>query len=99
MVTGNRTQMFKKALQNANAVEAAAIPVEKIRGPILLESFKQDQIWPSTLMASQLIDRLDKRDFRYYYKHHAYNTSHSNWSFEPCWTNILAFLRKRPAVA
>lgn len=99
MITGKRTRMFEEALRNADAVEAAAIPVEKTQGPILLESFTQDQIWPSTLMASQLVGLLNTSGFRYYYKHTAYNTTHSNWSFEPCWTNILAFLRGYHAVA
>jgi pimeloyl-ACP methyl ester carboxylesterase len=98
MLTGRRTLMFEEALRNTAAVEAAAIPVEKTRGPILLESFTQDQIWPSTLMASQLANRLDKRGFGYSCKHTAHNTTHSNWSFEPCWTNILAFLRENRAV-
>jgi uncharacterized protein len=94
MITGKRTRMFEEALRNTDAMKAAAIPVEKTRGSILLESFTQDQIWPSTLMADQLVDRLNISGFRYTYKHNAYNTTHSNWSFEPCWANILAFLRE-----
>jgi pimeloyl-ACP methyl ester carboxylesterase len=94
MITGRRTRMFDEALRNTDAVEAAAIPIEKTQGPILLESFTQDQIWPSTFMAGQLVDRLNISGFRYYCKHAAYNTAHSNWSCEPCWANILAFLRE-----
>jgi uncharacterized protein len=99
MVTGQRTRMFEEALRNTDAVEAAAIPVEKTRGPILLESFTQDQIWPSTHMSSQLEKRLNDNGFRHYYKHTAHNTTHSNWSFELCWTNILTFLKECRAVA
>jgi len=94
MITGKRSRMFEAALRNADAVKAAAIPVEKTHGPVLLESFTQDQIWPSTLMASRLLDRLNSSGFRYYCRHNAYNTTHSNWSFKPCWTNILAFLKE-----
>ena len=94
MITGKRTRMFEEALRNTDALAAAAIPVEKTQGPILLESFIQDQIWPSTLMANQLAGRLKDNGFRFYYKHSAHNTTHSNWSFEPCWTNILTFLRE-----
>ena len=95
MVTGRRTRMFEEALRNAGAVEAAAIPVEKTRGPFLLVSFLQDEIWPSTLMANQLMDRLKNNNFPYFYRHSACNTIHSNWSIEPCWTDILSFLRER----
>jgi uncharacterized protein len=94
MITGKRTRMFAEALRNVHATETAAIPVEKTQGPILLESFTQDQIWPSTLMANQIVGRLKDNGFRYYSKHSAHNTTHSNWSFEPCWTNILAFLKE-----
>ncbi len=93
MVTGRRTRMFEKALLNTEAVEAAAIPVEKIKGPILLESFIQDQIWPSTAMANQIVGRLTEKGFRYFFKHTPHATTHSNWSFGPCWSNILSFLR------
>jgi pimeloyl-ACP methyl ester carboxylesterase len=93
MLTGKRTRMFEKALQNARAVQRAMIPVEKIHGPVLLISFTRDQIWPSTLMSNQLVQRLTNSRFGFYCEHAAYDTTHSNWSFEPCWTNILAFLK------
>lgn len=99
MITGMRTRMFEEALRKSNAVEKAAIPVEKIQGPILLESFTRDQIWPSTFMAGQLVDRLTSSGFRYSFKHNAHDTTHSNWSFAPCWTSILAFLREHNALA
>jgi hypothetical protein len=98
MITGRRTRMFEEALRNPAAVEKAAIPVEKIRGPVLLESFTQDQIWPSTLMANQLETRLNANGFRYYYKHSAHNTTHSDWTFEPCWIEIMTFLGEHHAV-
>ncbi len=94
MLTGQRAKMFEAALRNAPAVGAAAIPAEKVRGPILLISFTQDQIWPSTAMANQLIDRLRRNGFAHPYDHQAYATTHSNWSIEPCRTNILAFLKE-----
>jgi pimeloyl-ACP methyl ester carboxylesterase len=93
MITGQRTRMFEKALQKTKAVEAAAIPVENIQGPILLVSFSRDQVWPSTRMSLQMTRRLRERGFRSPYEHSDYDTTHSNWSFEPCWTKILDFLR------
>ena len=95
MLTGKRTRMFEKALQNARAVQRAGIPVENIHGPVLLISFTRDQVWPSTLMSNQLMQRLTNSRFGFYCEHASYDTTHSNWSFEPCWTNILAFLKGR----
>jgi hypothetical protein len=93
MITGKRTRMFEKALQKKKAVEAAAIRVENIQGPILFVSFSRDQVWPSTWMSSQMMQRLRDRGFRFHYEHSDYDTTHSNWSFEPCWAKILDFLR------
>jgi pimeloyl-ACP methyl ester carboxylesterase len=92
MITGERTRMFEMALRNQRAVEAAGIPVERIQGPILLVSFTRDQVWPSTPMSNQLMRRLREGGFRFRYEHAAYDTTHSNWSIAPCWTNILGFL-------
>ena len=94
MITGNRTRMFEKALRNARAVEAAGIRVEAIQGPILLVSFTRDQVWPSTQMSNQLMQRLGHAGFRFRYEHASYDTTHSNWSIEPCWTRIMAFLAR-----
>jgi hypothetical protein len=50
-------------------VQAAAIPVEKINGPILLLSGEDDQIWPSTFMARQIMKRLDAARFPFRHEH------------------------------
>lgn len=44
------------------AFEAAAIPVEKIRCPLVLISGGDDQIWPSDIFSNQIIDRLKKHN-------------------------------------
>jgi hypothetical protein len=93
MITGKRTRMFEKALQKTQAVDAASIRVENTQGPILFVSFSRDQVWPSTLMSSQLVQRLRDHGFPFQYEHVDYDTTHSNWSIEPCWAKILAFLR------
>jgi len=93
LMSDRRTRMFEKALANARGVEKAAIRVEKARGPILLISFTRDQIWPSTFMSEQLSRRLAAHGFGFQWQHQAYARKHSDWSFEPCWTSILAFLR------
>lgn len=50
----------------------AIIPVEKIGGSILLLSSKDDKLWPSTVMADQVIARLDAAHFKPLHQHIAY---------------------------
>ncbi len=95
MITGKRTRMFEKALQDSRHRQAAAIPVEKTQGHILLASFTRDQVWPSSLMSEQIMQRLRQSGFRFHSEHAAYNAGHSEWSIEPCRTKILTFLRER----
>ena len=38
---------FESSLDDASAAAAAAIPVEKIAGPLMLISGTDDQVWPS----------------------------------------------------
>jgi len=62
---------FKDALAQADpaAVERAAIPVERIRAPILLVSGTDDQIWPSGEFSDAIVARLKKAGFPYEVKH------------------------------
>jgi len=57
---------YADGLKDTQAVDKAVIPVERIAGPVLLVSAGDDQIWPSPLMASQIMQRLAAQ-------HHAYN--------------------------
>jgi len=50
-------------------IEAAAIPVEKIRAPLLLISGEDDQTWPSTPFCRRIMDRLEKNDFPCEHRH------------------------------
>lgn len=52
-------------LRNREAVERAAIPVERINGPVLLISGRDDQLWPSTVLAEMVMDRLRRRGHRF----------------------------------
>jgi hypothetical protein len=49
-------------LRDSNAVERATIPVEKMRGPILLVS---DHMWPSSVLADIAMRRLETRHLKY----------------------------------
>src|SRR5271156_1885847 len=52
--------LFRAGLRNREAVERAAIPVEKIRGPILLISGGDDHLWPAAQMSEAIIARLKR---------------------------------------
>jgi pimeloyl-ACP methyl ester carboxylesterase len=49
--------LFLYDLKVFGDTSSAEIPVENIHGPILLLSGKDDQIWPSSLMAARLMER------------------------------------------
>jgi len=51
---------------------AATIPVERIRGPILLFSGRADNLWPSTDLSERVVARLDEHNFGYAVEHQAY---------------------------
>ena len=55
------------------AMQRAAIPVERIRGSVLLISGKQDGVWHSTEMADAVVNRLRRNHFAYPYAHLAYD--------------------------
>ncbi|MFC3958050.1 acyl-CoA thioester hydrolase/BAAT C-terminal domain-containing protein [Halovivax cerinus] len=59
------------ALERASAAErdAAAIPVERIEGPVLLVSGGRDTLWPSAEMASRAAARLANRDHPWRVEH------------------------------
>ena len=50
--------LFRAGLRNREAVEHAAIPVEKLRGPILLISGGDDHLWPAAAMSEAIVARL-----------------------------------------
>jgi dienelactone hydrolase len=64
----NFYEVYRQALDDP-AAAAAAIPVERINGPVMLISGNNDQLWPSSYMAEQVMARL--RTF-----HHAFVDRH-----------------------
>ena len=54
------------------SLKTAAIPVEKINGPILLISGRDDQVWPSTRLSEVAIGRLEEHNHPYPYEHLIY---------------------------
>jgi dienelactone hydrolase len=65
-------KFYEKALQQRAAVEQAAIAVEAIKGPILLASGHDDQMWPSETMADAICARLKVKGFAHRYEHLKY---------------------------
>lgn len=66
------TPWFLAMLENPAAVEKAFIPVERIRGPVLLISGKDDRMWPSTALSEMVMERLQKARHPYPDRHLAY---------------------------
>ena len=65
--------LYKRSLTQKEAVEKATIEVEKIRGPLLLLSGRDDKLWPSTEMSAAICDRLKDKAFKHTYEHVAYD--------------------------
>ena len=75
--------LYERSL--AKASPDAAIPVEKIHGPVLLISGKADQLWPSTPMADAVMARLDARRFAWPHTHLAYDNAGHAAVGAPAW--------------
>ncbi len=67
------TPMFRAAMKHGEAMAAAEIPVERIRGPVLLISAKDDAIWPSTDLAEIAVARLRAHGHPYPVEHLSYD--------------------------
>lgn len=60
-----QTPAFLAALQDAQAVSRAAIPVERIRGPVMLIGGRDDGLWPSARFVELAAERLAKHGHPY----------------------------------
>jgi dienelactone hydrolase len=70
--------LYQRSLAKAPA--DAAIPVERINGPVLLVSGRDDKLWPSAAMGDAVIARLDKARFRFPHRNLAYdNAGHAGF--------------------
>jgi dienelactone hydrolase len=62
-------------LKNTNEVQKAMIPVERINGPVLLISGKDDQLFPSFTMSEMVMERLRINNHPLEFKHLAYENA------------------------
>lgn len=67
------TPTFAASLEDREAVAAASIAVERINGPVLLVSGKDDQLWPSATLAEIAMRRLSEHHFAHEFRHLSYD--------------------------
>lgn len=92
MITKDMRSAFEIMLEDKEAVEKALIKIENINGPILLISAKKDEMWPSTEMSNQIVERLKAKQFPYVYEHIADEGGHTE--VLDYFDTVLAFLEK-----
>ena len=63
LLTGDLRGAFEKMMKNTAEMEAAAIKIEDISGPILLISSTKDEQWPSREMSDTMMKRLKDKNF------------------------------------
>jgi dienelactone hydrolase len=61
--------LFRAGLRNSKAASAAAIPVERIHGAIMLISSGDDHLWPAEEMSEAIVARLKKHGFAHRVEH------------------------------
>jgi dienelactone hydrolase len=61
--------LFRAGLRNSHAIEQAAIPVENMRGPLLLVSAGDDHLWPAAEMSEAILARLKDKNFAHAAEH------------------------------
>lgn len=66
-------RIYEKNMKDTEAVEKAAIPVEKINGPVLLVSGRQDSVWPSSDLSDLVIGRLESKGHTFHHQHLCYD--------------------------
>ncbi|MBW3600820.1 MAG: dienelactone hydrolase family protein [Planctomycetes bacterium] len=68
----NLRPLYELSLSHADVVAKASIPVEKIKGPILLLSGEDDGMWPASDMAESIVARLKENKFPHAFEHVPY---------------------------
>jgi fermentation-respiration switch protein FrsA (DUF1100 family) len=61
--------LFRAGLRNRRAIDQAAIPVENMRGPLLLVYGGDDHLWPAAEMSEAILARLKRKNFAHLAEH------------------------------
>lgn len=69
LMSGDLRTAYVRMLEDDAAVLRAAIPVERINGPVFLLSAREDEFWPSTEMSERIEERLAANGFRFHHRH------------------------------
>ena len=77
LLVGNLRGAFETIMRDEAAMVRAAIPVEKINGPVYFVSAAADEMWPSRDMADAMMQRLQARGFRHHAEHLVVQGGHS----------------------
>jgi dienelactone hydrolase len=64
--------LFRAGMRNREALREAAIPVERMRGPVLLVSGGDDHVWPADRMSEAIVERLRENHFPHAVQHLRY---------------------------
>jgi dienelactone hydrolase len=84
------------SLEQDPEIAQAIIPVEKIKGPVLLISGKEDRVWDSTLYADLTCFRMQKRQNVYPCQHLSYDGAGHSISFPYIPTTVEGFRSTHP---
>lgn len=79
------------ALPMAEAHPDAIIPVERINGPVLLISGRDDAMWPSSAMSDMVVARLQAKGFSHPVEHLAYADAGHAVSSPPALPNTSGY--------
>ncbi len=71
----NVLSIHRNSLKQQEAVKKALIPVNKIKGPVLLFSSTDDAVWPSVEMSDMIMRVLRDQKFSYAYEHITYDNA------------------------
>ncbi len=77
LILGDIGGVMRKLVANQPAMDAAAIRVEQINGPLLLVSGAQDDMWPSREMSDAMMARLERAGFQPAHEHWALPGGHT----------------------
>ncbi|WP_109697678.1 acyl-CoA thioester hydrolase/BAAT C-terminal domain-containing protein [Chitinophaga deserti] len=88
----NLRKTFEAMLTDTAAERRSLIPVERIRGAVLLMSAKGDEIIPAVEMGEKMMARMEKAGFAYPHQHLIYEGGHA----EPIkhFDEVMVFLRQ-----